>query len=149
MKSLTFYHQKRKDGGVRTGVELDGERILEQFKPGRGAPDSALEWFVDVRCRGQRFPGEPDAVRRWLLDQSGEIEAHLERMANDLRAGMDTDWPLTSELADTSNGVAIKIVCSTVRRLTGRDIGQVLLELKRSWRRLVASLQALPAEMAA
>lgn len=45
MKSLTFYHQKRKDGGVCTGVELDGERVLEQFKPGGGLQDSALEWF--------------------------------------------------------------------------------------------------------
>jgi len=149
MKSLTFYHQKRKDGGVRTGVELDGERVLEQFKPGRGAPDSALEWFVDVRCRGQRLPDDSEAVRRWLLGQSAEIQAHLERMANELRTGMDPDWPLTSEMDSTANGVAIKIVCSAVRRLSGRDIGQVLLQLKRSWGRLIASLPACPAEMAA
>jgi hypothetical protein len=149
MKSLTFYHQKRKDGGVRTGVELDGERVLEQFKPGRGAPDSALEWFVDVRCRGRHIPNDPEAVRRWLLDRGAGIQAHLEQMAADLQAGMDADWPLTSELPGTSNAVTIKIVCSAVRRLTGRDIGQVLLQLKRSWGRLIASLPAVPAEMAA
>lgn len=149
MKTLTFYHQKRTDGGVRTGVEINGQRVLERFTPGRGAPDSALEWFVDVRCRGRHIPEDPEAVRRWLLDRSGEIQEQLEGLANNLRAGMDPDWPLTSDVSGVRDGVAAQIVCSTIRRLTGRDIGQVLIQLKRSWRRLVSSLPVLRTEMAA
>jgi len=103
----------------------------------------------DVRCRGQRLPDDPEAVRGWLLDHSAEIQVHLERMANELRAGMDPDWPFTSELAGKSGGVAIKIVCSTVRRLTGRDIGQVLRQLESAWPHLLVSLPAFRAEMAA
>jgi hypothetical protein len=118
MKTWNFYHQKRKDGGIRTGVELNGERVLEGFKPGRRSRDSALEWFVDARCRGRHLPDTPETIRHWLLEKSAGIQGHLERMASELRAGMDTDWPLTSVIPKGSNGVEIKIVCSAVRRLS-------------------------------
>ena len=66
MHKLTFYHQKRRDGGLRTGVDFDDERVLERFEPGDLARDSALEWFVDIRCRGETLParnGSTDFVR--------------------------------------------------------------------------------------
>jgi hypothetical protein len=149
MKTLNFYHQKRRDGGIRTGVELNGERVLEEFKPGRRPLDSALDWFVDVRCRGRRLPDEPEAIRKWLLERSDDIQGHLAEMASELRAGMDRDWPLASIIPGVPNGVEVKIVCSAIRRLTARDIGQLLLVLKRSWRPLIASLHAAQSEMAA
>ena len=38
MPQLTFFKQMRQDGGVRTGVELDGEVVLGMYSP---APDDS------------------------------------------------------------------------------------------------------------
>jgi len=147
VKTLNFYHQKRKDGGLRTGVESNGERVMESFKPGRIPPDSALKWFVDVRCRGRRLPSDPEAIRHWLLEHGDEIQRCLEMMAGELKTGIDPGWPFARKTA--SNGVTIEIVCSAVRRLASREIGKVLLDLKNAWRKLIASLPAFHAEIAA
>jgi len=149
MKTLNFYHQKRKDGGLRTGVEFNGDRVLELFKTGRMRMDSALEWFVDLRCRGQNLPADPDEIRRWLIDHSHEIGARLESLADELRVGMDPAWPLTANVPSTPKGISITIVCSAVRRLTGREIGKILLDLKKKWPRLIALLPAVGMERAA
>ena len=149
MKTITFYHQKRRDGGVRTDIELQGDRLLEIFKPGRGEPDSALDWFVDVRSRGRNLPSDPEAVRELLLRWGDQIGIHLEQMATDLHAGIDPDWPFTSDVFISAAGVTTEIVCSAVRRLSGREIGRVLLKLKRDWPRLIESLRAFPAQQAA
>ena len=104
--------------------------------------------FVDLRCRGRNLPGDPESIRDWLLEQGPSIQKHLERIADELRAGMDSDWPLTRAVT-LAKGVEAKLVCSAVRRLTGRDIGKILLDLKKAWPRLIPSLPACVAETAA
>ena len=131
-----------------TGAEINGERVLELFKPGRAAFDSALDWFVDLRCRGRNLPEDPESIRGWFLEQGPTIQTHLERIAEELRAGMDSDWPLTRGVT-IAKGVEAKFVCSAVRRLTGRDIGKILLNLGKAWPRLIASLPSCVAETAA
>jgi hypothetical protein len=149
MKTLNFYHQKRRDGGIRTGVDLDGDPVLEAFKPGCGPVDSALEWFVDVRCSGRRLPADGEAARAWLLQRGDAIGGQLAEMADELRAGIDPDWPLTRTMPEAANGVEVEVVCSAIRRLTARDVRQVLLRLKESWQMLVSSLRTAQSEVAA
>ena len=98
MDELNFYHQKRRDGGLRTGIDTNDERVLERFEPGNAAQDSALLWFVDVRCSGESLPAEPELIRRWFLDRTGTIQAGLRSLAVELSAGMDRDWPLKKEI---------------------------------------------------
>ena len=52
---LSFYRQKRQDGGIRTAVTVDGDTVLHRFQPGEGASDPALLWYVDLRCAGRRL----------------------------------------------------------------------------------------------
>jgi hypothetical protein len=149
MKTLTVYHQKRQDGGVRSGVDVNGERILERFVTGNREPDLALEWFVDVRFRGKALPTAPEAVRRWLLEEEEEVASALEQMADALRTGIDPGWPLVQKTTRDGKGVSMEIVCSTVKRLTGRDMAPVLRALKRSWKTLIRSLHPFGARLAA
>jgi hypothetical protein len=132
MKKLTFYYQKRRDGGLRTGVELDGERILENFEPGSLPQDSALLWFVDVRYSGEGIPDQPEAVRQWLLQRSDKIRMALRELSAELTAGMDNDWPLKKEVP-AANGVEMAIYCSAMRRVNGREISTILSNLEQHW----------------
>lgn len=139
MDKLTFYHQKRQDGGLRTGVDFNDERVLERYEPGDLPRDSALTWFVDIRCTGEALPSDPEAIREWFLNQSGPIQTALRQLAKDCSAGIDKDWPLKRQIP-TSDGVTMAIYCSAMRRLSGREIAFVLGELEAKWPVLVRDL---------
>ena len=139
MSKLTFYHQKRRDGALRTGVELNDERILENYEPGDSPQDSALLWFVDVRCSGEPIPSQPEAVRQWLLERGGAVGPSLRQLAEDLAAGIDPDWPVKKEVP-TADGVSMVIYCSAIRRLSGREIAGILSALAEHWPLVVGAL---------
>lgn len=139
MDKLNFYHQKRGDGGLRTGIEFNDERVLETFTLGDGLQDSALLWFVDVRCQGENLPSEPEAIRSWILARGEMIRGALRELAGELSAGIDSDWPLKKDLG-TQDGVRIAIYCSAIRRLSGREISSVLSALATTWSDAVRNL---------
>src|SRR5438105_3447 len=100
MPSIHFFRQLRRDGGIRTGVDVEDETVLWRFHPGRhrGDPDPAIEWYVDVRCQGPRLPHDPEGARDWLLKNGRAIHAALEAVAESIPAGVDpSDWPLRHE----------------------------------------------------
>jgi hypothetical protein len=141
MKTLTFYHQKRHDGGVRTGVELGNERILERFDPGSPEEDSKLLWWIDVRCSQKTWPSEPEEVRAWLLERENaeKIENGLKDLAAELPAGIDIDWP-AQHIVLSHAGIKIEILYSAMRRVDGCQIKSVLSDLAKNWRTIIANL---------
>jgi hypothetical protein len=148
MDKLAFYHQKRKDEGLRTGIDFNDERVLERFEPGELPRDSALVWFVDIRCTGEALPSQPEAIREWFLNRSALIQTALRQLANDCGAGIDNDWPLKQEIP-TTDGIAMAIYCSAIRRLSGREIASVLTELEANWPVLLRELPSYTAPVSA
>ena len=141
MDKLEFYHQKRSDGGLRSGIDFNDERVLESFVPGTQPEDSTLLWFIDVRCSGENLPHEPESIRNWLLNRSEAIQSALNELAEELRAGIDNGWPLKKDIL-TQDGIGMALYCSAIRRLTGRQISQVLSDLKTTWPDLITHLDA-------
>ena len=136
MQELTFYRQARHDGGIRTGIELDGvTTLLSVFQEGRPEQrddplGSSLVWYVDLRCRGEDLPTEPEAARSWFLDRRESIVEGLSRLADLLAAGKDDSFPLRwSDFPAVPPGVQMEVVCSTIRRLTGHDLAEILREI--------------------
>jgi hypothetical protein len=139
MKKLTFYHQKRRDGGLRTGVELDDERVLECYEPGSAQEDPTLIWWIDVRCAQRTWPTEPERVRAWLLENAQKIEDGLKDYAAELGAGIDINWP-AKHVVSNRNGMKIEIYCSAMARVGGREIQAELLKLARNWQTIITEL---------
>jgi hypothetical protein len=139
MDKLNFYRQKRRDGGVRTGIEFNDEPVWEIFEPGNLPQESALLWFVDVRCSGENLPNEPELIRSWLLQRSHVIQSGLQQLAKDLVAGIDPDWPIRRPVV-TEGDVRITIYCSAMRRLSGTEISDVLADVAKSWPDTVRNL---------
>src|SRR5437867_195824 len=131
MDKLNFYRQKRRDGGLRTGIEFNDARVLERFEPGDSPQDSALLWFVDVRCSGGSLPSEPESVRRWFLQKGGFIRAALHELSKELVAGIDPGWPIRRTIP-TPDGMRMAVYCSATRRLTGREIAEILSDLEKA-----------------
>ena len=139
MDKLNFYHQKRGDGGLRSGIDFNDERVLESYEAGDQPQDSALLWFVDVRCAAENLPQEPESIRRWFLDRSEIIQSALDQMAEELGAGIDSGWPVKKDIL-TTDGVRMAMYCSAIRRLTGRQISKVLSDLRNAWPNLIGHL---------
>ena len=132
MSKLSFYQQKRRDGGLRTGIDLDDERVWERFEPGDAPQDPALLWFVDIRCTGGNLPAEPEPIRDWFLKRSEIIQPALRALADELVPGVDGDWPLKRTIPDR-DGTQMAIYCSAIRGLTGREIPDILSTLATRW----------------
>lgn len=157
MPFLTFYRQKRSDGGVRTGVELGveleggdigSETILDRFEMGEGDRDPALLWFVDVRCEGPGVPNDAEAARQWLLSTGPIIMEGFTHFADRLRrVGSDLDdYPLRSaDIPDGGDGVERMIVCSAIRRLDARGLAEILDDIRLHW---VERIEAMIVDLA-
>lgn len=142
MSTITFYRQARRDGGIRTGIEVDGDAVLTRFEEGRAAqdPDPAIVWYVDVKCRGSTLPTNPDAARLWLIRQEKPISRLLTALADEIPAGIDpTDWPVRREERLPSK-VQVVVTCSAVRRLEASRLSQILREVADHWRQTLEDL---------
>lgn len=145
MSRLTFFQQARADGGMRTGVELDGALLLHRFDEGTADDDPGLTWFIDVSFEGQRLPHESEPAREFLLARESEIAAALTQLSGEISTtGIDAGaWPLHRRTSVPPDGVSMTLTCSAIRRLEGREIAGKLSDLARDWAPII---YALPAE---
>jgi hypothetical protein len=145
MATITFYRQKRQDGGIRSGVEVDDDTVMGKFQEGRGEHDPALLWYVDVRCKGRGLPTNPEDARQWLIKRQIQniVRKLLEELADRVPSGVDpSEWPLICKhVFGTANRRAtISVACSAVRRVVGRDLAKILRDIADRWEEHVGEL---------
>jgi hypothetical protein len=142
MPKLIFYRQKRQDGAIRTGVELDDRTIAERYEEGEEEHDPALLWYVDLRCIGPGIPDDPSGAEHWLLRQSPIIHDGYARYAETLRVGADPDlYSLTwSDFVGVPEDVRMTIACSAIRRIDAREMSSILAEIGGRWDELMKEL---------
>jgi len=143
MPKLIFYRQMRMDGGVRTGVDVDGETVYGIFEEGESDDNPRLRWFVDLRCNGAKLPRTGRGARKWLLEHGPGITAGISRCALDVRAGIDPDvfsfsW---DDFEDLPPGVEAKLVVSAARRADAIAVPEILREIGNDWDRIVRSMK--------
>jgi hypothetical protein len=147
---LTFYHQKRLDGGVRTGIMLGENTVLGRFDEGTEDYNPALIWSVDLRCNGLGLPSTADEARQWLIAHEGVIREGFRRFADELTSGSDPTGAYLLEwnrFPDPPQGVEMKIVCGAMRRVDARNLASVLLDVAANWRELLSSLSLTEPEL--
>jgi hypothetical protein len=146
MASLTFYRQARIDGGVRSGVDVDGVAVFERFQSGTREPDPVLRWYIDVRAEGKDLPREPEQVRAWFLSHASIIKPALLALAEKLQVGIDDEvWPYEFPVAAAPKSTTMTLVVSAVRGLTPGSLAKELKKLGREWNRLMDTLSPPPA----
>lgn len=145
MAKITFYRQKRIDGGLRSGISVGDETVLGLFEPGPTDNDPALLWYVDLRCEGARLPTDPKEAREWLLRHEDVIRAGFADCARECSAGIDPDiYPrLWSDFASTPKDIRMVIALSAVRRVDAREISKVLQDIGSHWGHYIRALKPL------
>jgi hypothetical protein len=147
MNSLTYYRQKRVDGGLRSGIELNGESVGSDFVEGAADRDPGLLWYLDIRCRGRALPKTDGDAIQWFIDYADIIEDALKDASKKFIAGIDADaWPVQIPITALPKGVQGDIVCSSMRRVTGHDLASVLKFTATHWKRLIRQISTSKAK---
>ena len=141
MNEMTWFRQKRVDGAIRTGIDVNDTYVFHLFENESNEPDPVLLWFVDVRCKGARLPTKPEEARKWFLEHSEIVRAALLNLAEELRAGMDVDVPpLQRKVPGAPRGVKMSIVCSVSLRIIGLEFASVLTNIAEHWEEHIRNL---------
>jgi hypothetical protein len=147
MAELMYFKNVRRDGGVRIGVELDGERIFHSFQAGAGDEDPSIAWYVDVRCAGSGVPSTAAGVRTWLPTLAPYVRQGMTELATRLEVGIDEEsFPVSHTVGNPPPGTMLSIHCSAIRSVRDDEIGRRLVEEAEHWEDEVRQLTgAVPA----
>ena len=144
MTKINFYRQARNDGGIRSGIDVDGEAAFSLYEPGGGDLDPSLQWYVDIEWSGASLPQEPEGVRALLLAQEPVVRDACAALADRLAVGIDAEAAPFNQIFDPQlPGVQAGIFCSAARRVSGRQMKANLLVVGESWPRLLRRLEAI------
>jgi hypothetical protein len=143
MTKLIFFHQRRKDGGIRTGIEINDDLVLEQFIPGTSELDPVLLWYIDVRLEFKKsISPEANSVRTAVSAIANPIREALRASANEFQAGIDRGiWPARRKISGLPSGISGEVVCSTTRALRLEDLSAAFAALGRDFSKIVDRLQ--------
>lgn len=129
MFSLTYYKQQREDGGVRTGIDANGDTILHRFEDGNAEEKSpALDWYVDVRCSIEAE--EVGDARIWFHQHHKLIDRALRMAADKLLAGVDFGGEPWLGAEDREAGIRVAISCSAQRRVDALEMQRHIEEVR-------------------
>lgn len=145
MPELSLFRQGRADGGVRSGLMIDGISALQRFEAGDREDDPALLWYVDVVVEGKSLPRDPDLAREWFLRHREVLQEALSATADKFRGGFDKDQgpsqvPI-STLSRSVKGAKGWIIVFAVRRKSALEISKQLGELARDWDEVLQELE--------
>lgn len=145
MSTIVFFRQARIDGGIHTGIDVNGTG-WEYYDTGSDEHDPALVWYVDLRAQGDDLPDSPEDVCQWLLENESLVTATYQRLAERLEVGMDPDvWPLQVENSQSPVGVSLVAVCCCMRRVSARQMSKTVQEIVGQWKEYLDRLpQAQP-----
>jgi hypothetical protein len=136
MHEFSVFRQERHDGGVRSGITLDGEMCWHQVREGSAEEDPALRWYFDVRGEGEAVPGDPLELYHWLRgeEMTSLIRANVLALADRVAIGIDQgSWPLRHEISDAPPGVRLQIVTSATHRMDSLSISDVVRRFADDW----------------
>ncbi len=141
MYKISFYRQGRRDGGVRVGIEVDGETILARFEKGGEEEDPILSWFLDVDSEADDVPSDIEGVRDFFLAEAPSIKAGLENLAREIEVGLDVDsWPVRVAFEGNSPARNFRATCFSNRRAEARRMPEVVRDTATRWEPLVRGL---------
>jgi hypothetical protein len=141
--TLSFYKHVRIDGGVRTGIDIDGVSAFHLFRSAvpYDDEDPVLDWYVSIDCSGDELPAEPEPAREWFLRNAPAIRHALREVAEELRAGIDKrSNPVVRAMPGVAPGVETSVRCWALRRVRGEEIADCLRQLADDWDETVRTL---------
>lgn len=151
MTEITFYRQKRRDGSVRSGLELDGETQLGLIQGVTNESEDddfsmVLDWFLDLTIQVPDVieHSDPQKARLELLKLQTAIQDGLDRLVQAMGAGLDHEIPFRwSDFNLLPEGYHATFLCRAANRTMGRELSQEVQQFALRWKNDLAELKQL------
>lgn len=151
MTEITFYRQQRRDGSIRSGLELNGEPQfgLIQSWPLETSDDDlsmVLDWYIDLTIQSPNpiDHSDPEQTKNELLKLQTSIQHGLNQLANSMGAGVDFESPvLWSKFPELSEGFHVEMVCRASSRISSRQLMREINEFANHWLEYLGNLKQL------
>jgi hypothetical protein len=151
MTEITFYRQQRRDGSIRSGLELNGEPQfgLIQSWPSETSDDDlsmVLDWYIDLTIQSPNpiDHSDPEQTKNELLKLQASIQHGLNQLANSMGAGVDFESPVIwSKFPELSEGFHVEMVCRASSRITSRQLMREINEFANHWLEYLGNLKQL------
>lgn len=144
MKLINIFYQVRQDGGVRFGLEVDGELILHDFHEGQAESDPVLVWYIDLRCKSDDSSfADPESAQLWLSSHANDIQEALLDVSRKFNSGVDNDGVPHKLKVKSKSGLQFNITTLAIPRHSALDLGKNIAQLAKDWKRLVNKLDSL------
>jgi len=151
MTEITFYRQQRRDGSIRSGLELNGEPQfgLIQSWPSETSDDDlsmVLDWYIDLTIQSPNpiDHSDPEQTKNELLKLQASIQHGLNQLANSMGAGVDFESPvLWSKFPELSEGFHVEMVCRASSRISSRQLMREIHEFANHWLEYLGNLKQL------
>jgi hypothetical protein len=151
MTEITFYRQQRRDGSIRSGLELNGEPQfgLIQSWPSETSDDDlsmVLDWYIDLTIQSPNpiDHSDPEQTKNELLKLQASIQHGLKQLANTMGAGVDFESPVIwSKFPELSEGFHVEMVCRASSRITSRQLMREINEFANHWLEYLGNLKQL------
>lgn len=144
MPAITLYRQARFDGGVRTGIDIDGNSVLMDYSEGDSDDNPALLWYIDLRCEGETLPADPEEARKWLRRAAPAFKSALIAAADELRVGFDPEFhPFRRGIQLPQADAHAEIVVSAIRIIDGRKAAELLRAFAAECEEILAKVSPL------
>jgi len=151
MTEITFYRQQRRDGSIRSGLELNGEPQfgLIQSWPSETSDDDlsmVLDWYIDLTIQSPNpiDHSDPEQTKNELLKLQASIQHGLNQLANSMGAGVDFESPvLWSKFPELSEGFHVEMVCRASSRISSRQLMREINEFANHWLEYLGNLKQL------
>lgn len=142
MATIVFIKQVCEDGGIHTGIEVNGLTCFDRLEIEGEEYDPVLTWFVEVYAEGDALPSDAQGALRWFQDQAPLIKEGLGQLADRLQVGLDHNtYPLHWSIPNAPAGIRLKVLCDAVRRRVGLDMARLVTDVRMHWEEI---LQRLP-----
>ena len=88
MTTIWYYKNVRFDGGVRTGLDVNDERVFQEFQPGPNPKTPACNG--SLKCNAKATPCPVNRMRRdGSYNMETSFNLSLEKVAERLAVGID------------------------------------------------------------
>ena len=140
MAEIHVFRNVRRDGGVRLGINIDGETAFHQYT-GPLEEDPSLVWYLDIICTGKKLPRDPGDVKEWLLIEGPLIRKGLEALAQRMEVGWDDlTLPFHLDIQGCPKGVSIQIKGSVLRGFRATQLAGIFFNTAKHWDRDIRRL---------
>ncbi len=139
MSEILFYRQERRDGRIRTGLEISGNLVLMDYMTEGSNSDPSIIWYVDILFTTDSPIDSRENARMFLNDKAVEVSITLQALAE--RVSKEPGTSLSSMKSEhVTDDFSIVVRSNAMLGMQRSILTDKLLGLANEWCGIISGL---------